>query len=102
MHSLIAMLKMSVLLPYEALPMPSITIRNLNDELKTRLRVRAAHHGRSMEDEARDILRIALSSESHTSRDLVKSIRRRFTAIGGIELDLPSREPMREPPDVGQ
>ncbi len=96
------MLKIVTLLPCEALPMPSITIRNLKDELKTRLRVRAAHHGRSMEDEARDILRIALSSESHTSRDLVESIRRRFTAVGGIELDLPPREPMREPPDVGQ
>ena len=82
--------------------MASITIRNLKDELKTRLRVRAAHHGRSMEDEARDILRVALSSESHTSRYLVESIRRRFTAIGGIDLDLLPREPMREPPDVGQ
>ncbi len=98
----IAMLRIDALLSTELLPMPSITIRNLKDELKKRLRVRAAHHGRSMEDEARDILRVALSSESHTSRDLVESIRRRFTAIGGVELDLPSREPMREPPDVGQ
>ena len=96
------MLNIWALLPFEAFTMASITIRNLKDELKTRLRVRAAHHGWSMEDEARDILRVALSSESHTSRDLVKSIRRRFTAIGGIELDLPPREPMREPPDVGQ
>ena len=96
------MLNLWGLLPSEALPMPSITIRNLKDELKTRLRVRAAHHGRSMEDEARDILRVALSSENHTSRDLVESIRRRFTAVGGIELDLPPREPMREPPDLGQ
>ena len=55
-----------------------------------------------MENEARDILRVALSSESHTSRDLVESIRCRFTAVGGIELDLPPRELMREPPDVGQ
>ena len=96
------MLKLSALLACEILPMPSITIRNLKDELKTRLRVRAAHHGRSMEDEARDILRVALSSESHTSHDLVESIRRRFTAIGGIELDFPPREPIREPPDVSQ
>ncbi len=102
MQSLIAMLKIKASLAYEALSMPSITIRNIEDELKTRLRVRAAHRGRSMEDEARDILRIALSSESHTSRNLVESIRRRFTAIGGIELDLPPREPMREPPDFGQ
>jgi hypothetical protein len=37
-----------------------------------------------------------------TGRDLVESIRCRFTAVGGIELDLPPRELMREPPDVGQ
>lgn len=96
------MLNIWALLRFEAFTMASITIRNLKDELKTRLRVRAAHHGRSMEDEARDILRVALSSENHTSSDLVESIRRRFTAIGGIDLDLPPREPMREPPDVGQ
>jgi plasmid stability protein len=82
--------------------MPGITIRKLEDELKTRLRVYAAHHGGSMEDEARDILRVALSSEIHTSHDLVESIRRRFTAIGEIELDLPLREPIREPPAAGQ
>jgi len=39
--------------------MASITIRNLDDPLKARLRVQAATHGRSMEDEARDILRTA-------------------------------------------
>lgn len=82
--------------------MASITIRNLSDAIKARLRVRAAHHGRSMEDEARDILRNALSSGSHTSRDLVESIRRRFAASGEIELDVPPREPIREPPELGQ
>lgn len=39
--------------------MASITIRNLDDRLKARLHLRAAHHSRSMEDEARDILRTA-------------------------------------------
>jgi plasmid stability protein len=39
-----------------------MTIRNLDDGLKKRLRIRAAAHGRSMEDEARDILRAALST----------------------------------------
>ena len=43
--------------------MASITIRNLDDTLKSRLRIQAATHGRSMEDEARDILRSALSRE---------------------------------------
>jgi plasmid stability protein len=37
--------------------MASITIRNLDDDIKQRLRVRAAEHGRSMEEEAREILR---------------------------------------------
>ena len=37
--------------------MASITIRDIDERLKTRLRVRAAHNGRSMEEEARDILR---------------------------------------------
>jgi len=38
--------------------MASITIRNLEVDLKRRLRIRAAEHGRSMEEEARDILRV--------------------------------------------
>jgi plasmid stability protein len=82
--------------------MASITIRNLDDELKARLRIQAAHHGRSMEDEARHILRTALAGEVQPSRNLAASIRRRFASIGGVELDLPPRESMREPPDFGR
>ena len=78
--------------------MTSITIRNLDDWLKARLRVRAAQHSRSMEDEARDILRTALAEEGPAPRNLAETIRRRFAAIGGIELAIPAREPMREPP----
>ena len=44
--------------------MASITIRNLDDWLKRRLRVRAAEHGRSMEEEAREILREAVGGTS--------------------------------------
>ena len=43
--------------------MGSITIRQLDDELKAALRVRAAAHGRSMEDEVRTILRVAAAAE---------------------------------------
>ncbi len=78
--------------------MASITIRNLEDSLKERLRVRAATHGRSMEEEARDILRVALV-EQETTEDLVTTIRRRFAPFGGVELELPDREPMRGPPE---
>ena len=85
----LAMINIKSMISNRGLGMASITIRNLDENLKAHLRVRAAHHGRSMEDEARDILRTALASERRTSRNLVQSIRRRFTAIGGIEFDIP-------------
>jgi antitoxin FitA len=77
----------------------SITIRNLDDVLKRKLRVRAAHRNHSMEDEARDILRAALAQESAPAGNLADAMRRRIEPLGGIELSLPPRGPMREPPD---
>ncbi|BAC89618.1 FitA-like ribbon-helix-helix domain-containing protein [Gloeobacter violaceus] len=77
--------------------MASITIRNLDEPLKERLRVRAAQHGRSMEDEARDILRTALAEERASPCDLAEAIRRRFAPLGGVELPQTPRGPMREP-----
>lgn len=81
--------------------MAKITIRNLDDDVKARLRVRAAQHGRSMEEEARSILQSALSAipGSGTGAALVADIRARVEPLGGIELELPPRKPMREPPD---
>lgn len=81
--------------------MATMTIRNIDDELKARLRIQAAVHGRSMEDEARDILRAALSVEPVQGKTLVETIRARIEPLGGIELELPAREPMREPVDLG-
>jgi plasmid stability protein len=81
--------------------MASITIRDLDENTKERLRVRAAHHKRSMEDEARNILRAALSEEQAEVTNLAKAIRRRFRRFGGIELRLPAREAIREPPEPG-
>jgi antitoxin FitA len=80
----------------------SITIRNLDEPLKSRLRVRAAMHGRSMEDEVRDILRTALSQQPAPPANLAKAIRARFASLGGVELPEVAREPMREPPDFGK
>jgi len=80
--------------------MVSITIRNLEDDLKRRLRIRAAEHGRSMEEEAREILRHVVS-EPATPRNLAASIRARMAPLGGVELDLPAREAMHEPPRLG-
>lgn len=79
--------------------MATMTIRNIDATLKTRLRVQAAQHGRSMEDEARDILRTALSIQPETGASLYEAIRAIVEPLGGIELELPPRELAREPPD---
>lgn len=81
--------------------MASITIRNLDDDIKQRLRVRAAEHGRSMEEEARDILRRVMG-DSDTPRDLAAAIRARVGPAARADLELPAREPMREPPPIGR
>lgn len=77
--------------------MASITIRNLDDDLKKRLRVRAAQHRRSMEEEVREILRCAVG-EGPAKRNLAAAIRARIAPLGGEELTLPPREPVRDPP----
>ena len=77
--------------------MASITIRSLDDEVKRLLRIRAAEHGRSMEEEVREILRQAVGREK-PAYDLAAAIRARVAPLGGVDLDLPQREAMREPP----
>ena len=79
--------------------MASITIRNLDDDVKTRLRVRAAEHHRSMEEEVRIILHAAVNGGRSGPRDLAKFTRECFAPHGGVELELPPRGPLREPPD---
>lgn len=82
--------------------MANITVRNLDDRTKALLRIRAAHRGHSMEEEAREILRSALSAADGVEQDLATCVHRRFRAIGGVELDLAPREPMREPPALAE
>jgi plasmid stability protein len=77
--------------------MASITIRQLEETTKRKLRVRAARHGRSMEQEAREILKTAVNQPEEQT-DLGEAIRRRFAKYGGVDLKIPPREPMREPP----
>ena len=79
--------------------MASITIRNLDDDVKTRLRVRAAEHHRSMEEEVRIILRDAVTDRRVGPRNLATFTRECFASLGGVELELPPRGPMRGPPD---
>ncbi|MCL4819611.1 MAG: plasmid stabilization protein [Vicinamibacteria bacterium] len=78
--------------------MASITIRNLDEKTKSRLRVRAAHHDRSMEEEARNILRQALAEGEPAPASLAEAIARRFRGLDASGLQIPPREPMREPP----
>jgi antitoxin FitA len=82
--------------------MATLTIRQLDEKTKARLRVRAAHHGRSMEQEAREILRSALATMRPAKGDLTQAIRERFAAFGGIELELPKRDRLRQPPEFAK
>ncbi len=79
--------------------MANITIRNLDDDVKMRLCVRAAEHHRSMEEEVRIILRNAVNDCQTGPRNLVEFTRECFAPLGDVELELPPRGPMREPLD---
>lgn len=80
--------------------MTALTVRNLDPEVKTRLRVRAAQDGVSMEEEARRILTTALlkAQGADDARGLGSRIHARFKALGGVELELPARHPPRPAP----
>ena len=77
--------------------MASITIRNLDDDIRTRLRVQAARNGRSVEEEVRQILRKAVGL-AERSRDLTSIIRSYFGPEDGVDLESPERDPAGEPP----
>jgi len=76
----------------------SIIIRRLDDDLKTKLRLLAAKHGRSMEQEAREILKAGLTQRATRRLNLAEAIRKHIEPLGGIELVLPPREPLHTPP----
>ncbi len=78
--------------------MATLTIRNLDAALKERLRVRAAQHGHSMEAEVRYILQHTLNEPERPAVNLYQRIRSRFAPLGGVDLELPPREPAPEPP----
>lgn len=82
--------------------MATLTVRNLEDSLKTRLRLRAAARNRSMEDEVRHILRAALQEAPVPSTNLGARIRARFAGFGDVRLHIAAREPIRPPPAFAQ
>jgi antitoxin FitA len=80
--------------------MAAITIRNLDDSVKTRLRIQAASHNRSMEEEARLILGEALH-DIDEKRGLGTLIHKRFMMEGGMELQSVQRkQPARKPDNL--
>jgi plasmid stability protein len=89
--------------PHPSAPSPlgAVTIRGLSPDLKARLRIRAAHNARSMEAEARAILEAALAAPEEDPTDLAAFARGLFAPLGGVGLELPPREPARDPPDFG-
>lgn len=84
----------------EVVPVPAVSIRNLDDRVKARLRLRAARHGRSMEAEMRVILTESVR-EPGDDEGLVLALLRRFAELGGVELDIPARGTRPRAADLG-
>ncbi len=76
----------------------SITIPDPDDELSIALRARANKRGTTIGDEARRILLEALQAPE----DLGAAIRERFAPLGGVDLEVPQRESIEEPPDLAR
>jgi len=80
--------------------MANLTIRNIDASVTTRLQLLAAQHGRSLEDEARQILQQAVLPPISGPECLGSRIHHWFSALGVVELVIPSRKPSRQPPDA--
>lgn len=80
MHTLLALHSQKTII------MATIMIRNLDETTKTNLRLQAARHGHSMEEEARQILGMAVNPAG-ASEGLGTRLQRRFSALGGVELE---------------
>jgi antitoxin FitA len=81
--------------------MASLTIRNLDNNLKAQLRLRAARHGRSMEAEVRTILAQTLNTSAN-EQNLAAAIHRRFESLDLESLPIPPRQAVRNPPEFGE
>jgi len=83
--------------------MATLTIRNLDERTKAQLRIQAARHGRSMEEEARTILRTAIEARQPVAgrTGLGSRIHEHFAQLGGVELELPERSSLPIPAEFG-
>lgn len=81
--------------------MAALTIRNMDESTKQSLRVLAAQHGVSMEEEARRILRDALGRSSQPD-PLGERLKQRFAEVSDVDFQLPARQMPRTPPHWGE
>jgi plasmid stability protein len=82
--------------------MVAISVRDVNEDVAARLKVRAARHGRSMEAEVRAILTDILADGEDDRPNVAQAIRERFAEAGGVDLDIPARRDMphaADPPE---
>lgn len=70
--------------------MAAVSVRNLDDDVKERLRMRAASHGRSMESEIRAIL-VEAVTEPDQHRGMLVTLMERFADLGGVDFEIPAR-----------
>ena len=82
--------------------MGSVTVRNVEDDVKKRLRMKAARHGVSMEEHLRRLIHKDAyeddASGANRPGNFYDAIRALVDEHGGFDLELPPRGPMREPP----
>jgi len=82
--------------------MAALSIRDLDDSVKEKLRLRAARHGRSMEAEIRLILTAAATEEERPRTDLFSALTERFAQLGGVDLVVPARTTPPRAADFGE
>lgn len=74
--------------------MAAISVRDLDEDVAGRLKMRAARHGRSMEAEVRAILSEAVAADEEDPPNLAQAIRECFSVVGGVDLEIPLRREM--------
>jgi plasmid stability protein len=79
--------------------MTNLILHDLDENLKVSLEKQAKKHGRSLEEEAKEILRTVLVKSSKNPSNLAFLIRKRFTPLGDFDIPNIPRDPLREPPN---
>ena len=98
---MISLITMHALLSFAGYSMSTLTVRNLDASVKQGLRMRAAQHGWSMEQEVRHILQTVVSGSASDVQPLgfAERVNQRFKGLGAEDLPLPPRQLARAAPD---